>query len=196
MFARQNAMSFRGTVKTVPYAHALKVQGRAGACSRRLCPLREGAVKCAAFDWGRDFSVSLPPSFACGKSHPLTAAVSLCRFATSPSHCEGVDPPRGRNNGSSSYGCAITPLSLRDISPNRGISPTPTNGAPSRRPLRSNCIFSIGTVKNVPYPENFIPLNISTPPNLPFCAVRRGTARCTMRYQYRYIPYIFCRRFL
>ena len=28
--------------------------------------------------------------------------------------------------GSSSYGCAITPLSLRDISPNRGISPTPT----------------------------------------------------------------------
>ena len=24
--------------------------------------------------------------------HPLTAAVSLCRFATSPSHCEGVYP--------------------------------------------------------------------------------------------------------
>ena len=26
-------------------------------------------------------------------------------------------------NGPSSYGCAITPLSLRDISPNRGITP-------------------------------------------------------------------------
>ena len=70
---------------------------------------REGkAVKCATFDWGRDFSVSLPPSrlTAC---HPLTAAVSLCRFATSPSHCEGVDPLRGRGYG-----------------------------APSRRPLRSH----------------------------------------------------------
>ena len=28
--------------------------------------------------------------------------------------------------GHRGYGCAITPLSLRDISPNRGISPTPT----------------------------------------------------------------------
>ena len=75
--------------------------GRAGACSRRFRPLREGAVKCTAFDWGRDFSVFLPPSFACGKSHPLTAAVSLCRFATSPSHCEGVDPNKwgGLRNG-------------------------------------------------------------------------------------------------
>ena len=43
--------------------------GRAGACSRRFRPLREGAVKCVAFDWGRDFFISLPPSFACGKSH-------------------------------------------------------------------------------------------------------------------------------
>ena len=31
-------------------------------CPRRFRPLREGAVKCTAFDWGRDFSVSLPPS--------------------------------------------------------------------------------------------------------------------------------------
>ena len=74
-----------------------------GAPSRKQNRVpREGeAVKCAAFDWGRDFSVSLLPSFACGKSHL---------------------PPRGRNNGSSR-------------------TPTPTNGAPSRRPLRSNCIF-------------------------------------------------------
>ena len=56
------------------------LQGRAGACSLRFRPLREGAVKCTAFDWGRDFFISLPPSFACGKSHL---------------------PPRGRNNGSS-----------------------------------------------------------------------------------------------
>ena len=44
---------------------------------------------------------NLPPSFAYGKSHPLTAAVSLCRFATSPSHCEGVYPNKrgGLRNG-------------------------------------------------------------------------------------------------
>ena len=67
-----------------------------GAPSRKQNRVpREGkAVKCTAFDWGRDFSVSLPPSrlTAC---HPLTAAVSLCRFATSPSHCEGVYPVNG-----------------------------------------------------------------------------------------------------
>ena len=34
-----------------------------------FAPSDEGAVKCIAFDWGRDFSVALPPSFACGKSH-------------------------------------------------------------------------------------------------------------------------------
>ena len=94
-------MSFRGTVKTVPYG--CRGDSR---IARRFRPLREGAVKCVAFDWGRDFSVYLPPSFACGKSHL---------------------PLRGRGYGSSSYGCAITPLSLRDISPNRGISPTPTH---------------------------------------------------------------------
>ena len=43
-------------------------------------PSDEGAVKCTAFDWGRDFFISLPPAFAYGKSHL---------------------PPRGRNNGSS-----------------------------------------------------------------------------------------------
>ena len=37
--------------------------------ARRFRPLPEGAVKCVAFDWGRDFFVALPPSFACGKSH-------------------------------------------------------------------------------------------------------------------------------
>ena len=46
-------------------------------------------------------------------------------------------------NGAPSYGCAITPLSLRDISPNRGISPPPT--------LALHFYFSIGTVKTVPY---------------------------------------------
>ena len=103
-------------------------QGRAGACSRRFRPLREGAVKCTAFDWGEkqaDIS-SLPPSFAYGKSHPLTAAVSLYRFATSPSHCEGVDPLRGRGYG-----------------------------APSRRPLRSNCIFIFQSERSRPFPTIF-----------------------------------------
>ena len=39
-------------------------------------PSDEGAVKCTAFDWGRDFSLSLPSSrlAAC---HPLTAAVTF-----------------------------------------------------------------------------------------------------------------------
>ena len=75
-----------------------------GAPSRKQNRVpREGkAVKCVAFDWGRDFFISLPPAFAYGKSHPLTAAVSLCRFATSPSHCEGVDPLRGRGYGAPS----------------------------------------------------------------------------------------------
>ena len=44
-----------------------------------FAPSDEGAVKCNAFDWGRDFSVSLPPS-------RLRRATSLVR---------------GRNNGSS-----------------------------------------------------------------------------------------------
>ena len=60
-------------------------------------------------------------------------------------------------NGSSSYGCAITPLSLRDISPNRGISPTPTNGAPSRRPLRSHYIFIFQSERSRPFPTRTNP---------------------------------------
>ena len=58
-FAQDDKLGFIGMI----------LCGRAGACSRRLCPLSEGAVKCVAFDWGRDFSVSLPPPFASGKSH-------------------------------------------------------------------------------------------------------------------------------
>ena len=43
----------------------------------------------------------LPLRHALCARHPLTAAVSLCRFATSPSHCEGVDPNKwgGLRNG-------------------------------------------------------------------------------------------------
>ena len=43
--------------------------------------------------------------------------------------------------GSSSYGCAITPLSLRDISPNRGISPTPTHEIECVCPSNPNLYF-------------------------------------------------------
>ena len=72
---------------------------------------REGkAVKCNAFDWGRDF----------------------CRFSPSVTPY-GVPPADGVG----------LPLSLRDISPNRGISPTPT--------LALHFCFSIGTVKTAPY---------------------------------------------
>ena len=60
---------YNGAPSRRPLRTKLNFHGRAGACSRRFRPLREGAVKCTAFDWGRDFSVSLPPSFACGKSH-------------------------------------------------------------------------------------------------------------------------------
>ena len=64
-------------------------------------PSERGLSNAQHLTGGRDFFISLPPSFACGKSHPLTAAVSLCRFATSPSHCEGVDPNKwgGLRNG-------------------------------------------------------------------------------------------------
>ena len=46
-----------------------------------------------------NFAVILPLRRALCACHPLTAAVSLCRFATSPSHGEGVDPLRGRGYG-------------------------------------------------------------------------------------------------
>ena len=78
------------------------LQGRAGAYPCRFCPLREGAVKCKAFDWGRDFFISLPPPFASGKSHL---------------------PLRGRGYG-----------------------------APSRRPLRTHCIFIFQSERSRPFP--------------------------------------------
>ena len=81
------------------------LQGRAGACPRRFRPLREGAVKCKAFDWGRDFFISLPPPFASGKSHL---------------------PLRGRGYG-----------------------------APSRRPLRTHCIFIFQSERSRPFPTIF-----------------------------------------
>ena len=41
-------------------------------------------------------------------------------------------------SGRRGYGCAITPLSLRDISPNRGISPTPTHEMNAFTPTNPN----------------------------------------------------------
>ena len=98
MFARQNAMSFRGTVKTVPYArNKIFRVGRGDSpvrgnvceadkrvpefgefCPRRFHPSERGLSNAQHLTGGEkqaDIS-SLPPSFAYGKSHL---------------------PPRGRN---------------------------------------------------------------------------------------------------
>ena len=76
-------------------------RGRAGACSRRLCPLREGAVKCAAFDWGRETSrYFLFPSVFCLRQKPPPAFRKRAKNSTiSLRHalCACHLPLRGRN---------------------------------------------------------------------------------------------------
>ena len=89
--AEQNEACQIGVCRDVQRNKIFRVgRGLAPAVS---APSDEGAVKCAAFDWGRDFFISLPPS-------RLTA----CHL-----------PLRGRGYG-----------------------------APSRRPLRSNCFLCVG----------------------------------------------------
>ena len=114
---------------------------------------REGkAVKCNAFDWGRDlcrFSPSVTPYGvppADGGGLPLSLRDISPNRGISPTptptlhFCFSIGTVKtvpynfsffiihySSIFGSSSYGRAITPLSLRDISPNRGISPTPTH---------------------------------------------------------------------
>ncbi len=91
----------------------------------------------------------------CGKRHPLTAAVSLCRFATSPSHCEGVCPhqredivrslcmqsPNILSNGSSSKKGGIatrrTRPPLRTHPPLRTRPPLRTHPPPRTRPTHA-----------------------------------------------------------
>ena len=61
----------------------------------------------------------LPLRHALCACHPLTAAVSLCRFATSPSHCEGVYPNKrgGLRNGTTvPYGCRGDSRIARSVS--------------------------------------------------------------------------------
>ena len=85
-------------------------------------------------------------------THALHFYFSIGTVKTVPYGCRGdsriarsFSPPRGGISGGSKIlrirapcgGGKPPPYSIiTDISPNRGISPTPTNGAPSRRPLQ------------------------------------------------------------